>query len=69
MKKDYPIYEYVILKLTVFVFFIVTLINLMATLLAVSVKIREMHKATIAKNSLDMDTINTILALPFLEFP
>lgn len=63
LKKDYPIYEYVILKLTVFVFFIVTLINLMATLLAVSVKIREMHKATIAKNSLDMDTINTILAV------
>ena len=63
LKKDCPIYEYVILKLTVFVFFIFTLINLMATLLAVSVKIREMHKATIAKNSLDMDTINTILAV------
>ena len=35
----------------------------MATLLAGSVKIREMHKATIAENSLDMDTINTVLAV------
>ena len=35
----------------------------MATLLAVSVKIREMHTAYTAKNSLDIDTINTLFAV------
>ena len=43
----------------------------MATLLAVSVIIREMHKAHTAQNSLDMNTINTLwqfLAPPLLEF-
>ena len=63
LKQSDPIYVFVIYKITVFVFFVVTLINLMATLLAVSVKIHEMHRAYTDKNSLDMDTINTLLAV------
>ena len=54
-----------------YVIFVVTLIDFMATLLAVSVIIREMHKAHTAQNSLHMNTINTLwqfLAPPLLEF-
>ena len=63
LKQKYPIYIFVISKLTVFLFFIVTFINLMATLLALSVEIREMHKTDRAKNSLDLnlDTVNELL--------
>ena len=63
LKQNYPIYVFVIYKITVFVFFVVTFINIVATLLAKSVKIHEMHTEYTAKNSLDIDTINTLLAV------
>lgn len=61
LKQKYPTYVFILSKITVLVFFIVTFINLMATLLALSVEIREMHKTDRAKNSLDLDTINELL--------
>ena len=44
LKKKYAIYIFVVSKLTVFVFFIVTFTNLMVTRLALSVETRVMHK-------------------------
>ena len=61
LKQKYPIYIFYIPKLSLFVFFIATFINLMAALLALSVEIREMHKTDRAKNSIDLDTINGLL--------
>ena len=61
LKQKYPIYIFSTPKLSLFVFFIATFINLMAALLALSVEIREMHKTDRAKNSIDLDTINELL--------
>ena len=61
LKQKYPIYIFSTPKLSLFVFFIATFINLMAALLALSVEIREMHKTDRAKNSIDLDTINGLL--------
>ena len=61
LKYKYPIYIFVLSKLTVFVFFIITLINLMATMLALTVEIREMHPTVAAENSLNLNTVNELL--------
>ncbi|CAH3163034.1 unnamed protein product, partial [Pocillopora meandrina] len=61
LKKKYAIYIFVVSKLTVFVFFIVTFTNLMVTRLALSVETREIHKTDRAINSLDLDIINGLL--------
>ena len=61
LKKKYAIYIFVVSKLTVFVFFIVTFSNLVVTRLALSVETREIHKTDRAINSLDLDIINGLL--------
>ena len=61
LKQKYHIYIFSTPKLSLFVFFIATFINLMAALLALSVENREMHKTDRVKNSIDLDTINGLL--------
>lgn len=61
LKQKYAIYIFVVSKLTVFVFCIVTFTNLMFTRLALSVETRVMHKTDRAINSLDLDIINGLL--------
>ena len=61
LKSEYPTYVFVLSKLTLFVLFIVTLVNLFATLLALTVEVHNMYQAPGAENSLDLEFFNKLL--------
>ena len=61
LKSEYSTYVFVLAKLTLFVLFIVSLVNLLATLLALTVEVRRMSHALGTTNSLNLEIVNELL--------
>ncbi|XP_078344953.1 uncharacterized protein LOC144630470 [Oculina patagonica] len=61
LKSEYPTYIFVLSKLTLLVLFIVSLVNLLATLLSLTVEVHQMHLAMGSQNSLNFEMVNELL--------
>ncbi|XP_022808850.1 uncharacterized protein LOC111345827 [Stylophora pistillata] len=61
LKRQYPSYIFVLSKLTVLVLFGISLLNLLATILELTVEVHKVHRTIDAKRSVHFEMINDLL--------
>ena len=61
LKRQYPNFIFVLSKLSVLVLFAISLMNLLATILELTVQVHKVHRSTGAQRSVHFEMINDLL--------
>ena len=61
LKRQYPRYVFVLCKLALLVIFLVNVANFIISLIAISMRVHDVHEALIPENSSDIEVVNAFL--------